>query len=126
MTTTPPPGRNGNAADIDYLISFFPDVPGSPAFPREVMSKKTGGQVQVSSKKDLPVSEGWKPYLHPREGYSEIFFSPQTGQGEKKKLKNMPAYLASQHQKAQVHAQRQTQPYPPCPPYPQHQQIRIK
>ncbi|MEN3053072.1 MAG: hypothetical protein ABC606_04615 [Candidatus Methanosuratincola petrocarbonis] len=87
MTAPPPPGRNGNAADIDYLFSFFPDVPRSPASPREVMTKKTGGQVQVSSKKELLASEGWKPYLHPREGVLRDILQPPDGAGREEKAK---------------------------------------
>lgn len=40
-------------ADVDYLLSFFPNVPGVPTFPREIMTRKTGGQVQVGSKEEL-------------------------------------------------------------------------
>ena len=30
--------------DLDYLLSFFPNTPACPTFPREIMTGKTGGQ----------------------------------------------------------------------------------
>ncbi len=45
-------GDNVNL-DLDYLLSFFPDVPMAPTFPREIMTSRTGGQIAVRSREEL-------------------------------------------------------------------------
>jgi hypothetical protein len=39
--------------DLDYLLSFFPNTPACPTFPREIMTAKTGGQITVRSREEL-------------------------------------------------------------------------
>jgi len=39
--------------DLDYFLSFFPDTPACPTFPREIMTARTGGQIPVHSKEEF-------------------------------------------------------------------------
>ncbi|MGC8936831.1 MAG: hypothetical protein ACP5KV_05660 [Candidatus Methanomethylicaceae archaeon] len=43
----------GFEKELDYLLSFFPNTPACPTFPREVMTSKTGGQITVRSREEL-------------------------------------------------------------------------